>query len=118
MPCWASGILKGLRGSQRLRVTRSISACTIPSTTRGKFSSSHDFSMGRSVSRTTQPIADDASALLAILRPGVREAIVRHLVALDTKRALDDLGGAVGVVGADCAFEKVGHARAEVRFLA
>jgi hypothetical protein len=38
---------------QRPRVISSISACTIPSTTRGKFSSSHDFSMGRSVSPTT-----------------------------------------------------------------
>ena len=36
-----------------LRVTRSISASTIRSTTRGKFSSNHDFSMGRSASRTT-----------------------------------------------------------------
>ena len=35
------------------RVTRSISACTIRSTTLGKFSSSHDSSMGRSTSRTT-----------------------------------------------------------------
>ena len=36
--------------------------------------------------------------------------MVRHLVAPDTKRALDDLGGAVGIVGADCAFEKIGLA--------
>ena len=43
----------GENGSQRPRVIRSTSACTIRSTTRGKFSSSHDFSMGRSVSRTT-----------------------------------------------------------------
>jgi hypothetical protein len=45
--------LAGAHGRQRPRITRSISACTIRSTTRGKFSSSHDFSMGRSVSRTT-----------------------------------------------------------------
>ena len=38
---------------QRPRATRSISACTICSTKRGRFSSSHDFSIGRSVSRTT-----------------------------------------------------------------
>jgi hypothetical protein len=56
-----------------------------------------------------QPIANDASALLAIIRPGFREAIVRYLVALDTKRALDDLGGSTGVVGVDCSFENIGH---------
>ena len=38
---------------QGVPCTRSISAWTIRSTTPGKFSSSHDFSMGRSVSRTT-----------------------------------------------------------------
>ena len=46
------------KGSQRPRVTRSISASTIRSTTRGKFSSSHDFSMGRSASRTTSSSVD------------------------------------------------------------
>jgi hypothetical protein len=40
-------------GDWRPRATRSISDCTIRSTKLGKFSSSHDFSVGRSVSRTT-----------------------------------------------------------------
>jgi hypothetical protein len=34
------------------------------------------------------------------------KAIVRHLVAFDTKRILNDLGGAVGVVGADGALRE------------
>src|ERR1700758_1854663 len=56
-----------------------------------------------------QPITDDPRALLAVLGPGPRKAIVGDFVALDTKRVLNDLGGAIAVVGADCTFEKVGH---------
>lgn len=60
------GLVPGHNGKQRAfaarvaaqsdwrpRATRSISDCTIRSTKLGKFSSNHDFSMGRSVSRTT-----------------------------------------------------------------
>jgi hypothetical protein len=43
--------------------------------------------------------------LFAILWPSSGKAIVRHLVAFDTKRILNDLGGSVGVVGADGALE-------------
>ena len=43
-----------------------------------------------------QPFADYAGAMLAIGRPRSWEAVVRHVVALDAERALDDLGGFVG----------------------
>jgi len=56
-----------------------------------------------------QPIADDAGALLAILGPGLREAVIGHVVRFDAERALDDLGGAVAVAAADFLLEKVGH---------
>jgi hypothetical protein len=48
-----------------------------------------------------QPLANDASALLAILRPVFRETIIHYVVALDAKRVLDDPGGAVAVVTLD-----------------
>jgi hypothetical protein len=39
-----------------------------------------------------QPLAEDASALLAIDGPVLWEAVIDHVVALDAGRALDDLG--------------------------
>ena len=41
-----------------------------------------------------QSLADDADALRAIDRPGLRKAIVRHVVGFDAEGVLDDLGGA------------------------
>src|SRR5262249_52313084 len=57
-----------------------------------------------------QPITDDPRPLLPILRPGFGKAIVGDFVALDTKRVLNDLGGATAIVGADFFFKQVGHA--------
>src|SRR5215467_2092787 len=57
----------------------------------------------------SQPIADDPRALFTILRPCFREAIVRHIVTLDTQRILNELCGTIATVGVDCLFEKVGH---------
>jgi hypothetical protein len=53
----------------------------------------------------TSNITDDPSALLTILRPTLWEAIVRHFIALDAKRILNNFGGAVAVVGAYCVRE-------------
>ena len=52
-----------------------------------------------------QPVADDAGALFAIGRPGFREAMVGVVVGFDTEGVLDDLGGELAVVGADCPLE-------------
>ena len=60
------------------------------------------------VLRSAQPLADDAGALLAIGRPGLREAVIGDVVGFDAKGVLD-LGGAVVVVTADGLFEEVGH---------
>src|SRR6185312_11860696 len=46
---------------------------------------------------------------LAIGRPGLWEAVLRHVVGFDAERVLDDLGGAVAVVAADRLFEQIGH---------
>jgi hypothetical protein len=56
-----------------------------------------------------QPFTDDISALLAISWPFLREAAAGHVVAFDTERVPDDLGGAVAVVAIDCLFKKVRH---------
>jgi hypothetical protein len=51
----------------------------------------------------SQPIADNPRPLLTILGPHLREAIVRHFIALDTQRVLDELCGPVTVVGVSIA---------------
>jgi hypothetical protein len=48
-----------------------------------------------------QPITDNPRTLLAARWPRFREAIIGNLIALDTKRIQNDLGGASAVVGAD-----------------
>jgi hypothetical protein len=45
-----------------------------------------------------QPVADDASAFLAIRRPVSRKTVVDHVIVLDAERVLDDLGGAVAKI--------------------
>jgi hypothetical protein len=45
-----------------------------------------------------QPFTDDAGAHLAILRPGLREGAVHHIVGFDAEGLLDDLGSLVAVV--------------------
>jgi hypothetical protein len=57
-----------------------------------------------------QPIPNNPCSLLAVAWPPFWEAIVCDLVALNAKRILNNLGGAVAVVSADCLFEKVGYA--------
>jgi hypothetical protein len=57
--------------------------------------------LGQITRLSLQPLANDARALLAILRPVFRETIIHYVVALDAKRVLDDLGGAVAVVTLD-----------------
>jgi hypothetical protein len=54
------------------------------------------------------PVANDAGAHLAILRPGLWEAVVDDVVGFDAKRVLDDLGGAIGVVAGDGWRRKIG----------
>jgi hypothetical protein len=54
-----------------------------------------------------QPFTDDISALLAISWPFLREAVAGHVVAFDTERVPDDLGGAVAVVAIDCLLKRV-----------
>jgi hypothetical protein len=56
-----------------------------------------------------QPSADDGSALLVVGRPGLREAVVDNVVALDAERVLNDLGGAVGVVAVNRLFDQIGR---------
>jgi hypothetical protein len=51
-----------------------------------------------------QPFADNASALLAIIRPGLREAIIGDVIALDAERILDDLSGLIAIVAVDRLF--------------
>jgi hypothetical protein len=41
-----------------------------------------------------QPEANDVGALLAILWPALRKAVIDHVIVLDTEGVLDDLGGA------------------------
>jgi hypothetical protein len=40
-----------------------------------------------------QPLADDGGALLAILRPCRRKAVIDHVIAVDAERVLDNPGG-------------------------
>jgi hypothetical protein len=43
-----------------------------------------------------------------MMRARFGKAAVGDVVRIDAERVLDDLGGAVAVVAADCLFEKVG----------
>ena len=38
-----------------------------------------------------QPFTDDASALLTVVRPGFREAVIGNFIALDAERVADPL---------------------------
>ena len=48
-----------------------------------------------------KPFADDGRALLAVYRPGYREAVFRDVVGLDAERVLNDLGSVIAVVALD-----------------
>jgi hypothetical protein len=52
-----------------------------------------------------QPLANDASAPLAIIWPILRETVPSDIVGFDAEGLLYDLGGAIAVVGADGLFE-------------
>ena len=68
----------------------------------------HQFAASGQVARLgLQPLADDASALLAIIWPAWREPIVDNIVAIDAERVLNDLGGQIAVVAADGSFQQV-----------
>ena len=56
-----------------------------------------------------EPLADVPGALLAISRPVLRETVVDDVVALDTERVLDELGGAISVIAVDRLLEQIGH---------
>ena len=58
-----------------------------------------------------QPLADDASAPLAIGRPSLGKDVGGDVVRLDAERVLNDLGGPIAVVAVDGSFQQVTHLR-------
>ncbi len=69
----------------------------------------HDYYIAleiRSGQKSTPQSANDAGALLAVRRAGLREAVVRHVVGFFAECVLDALGGALAIVGADRLFDK------------
>ena len=61
-----------------------------------------------------EPLVDVTGALLTVGRPGRREAVVGHIVALDAESLSNDLGGAVRIVAVDRLCQKIAHVYASL----
>jgi hypothetical protein len=65
----------------------------------------------------SQPIADDAGALFAVVRPVLREAVIGDFIGIDAEGITDQLRCVISVVIVDCLFKKVTHRKPSHSYL-